>query len=154
MSHKDTVFADDIVMANMDKVIDFGSLADDRTVNGSTVNTSIAADFDIIANDDVPRLKDLGMLSFARDIAKAITADDTASLEDDPVTDDTVFTNRDIRIKSTVTAHFCMAANINVRVDDGIITNLDILCNLGKRQDGGIFSNTGRRMDEGILADT
>ena len=83
MSHKDTVFADDIVMANMDKVIDFGPLADDRTVNGSTVNTTIAADFDIITNDDVPRLKDLGMFSFARDIAKAITADDTASLEDD-----------------------------------------------------------------------
>ena len=39
------------------------------------------------------------MLSFARDIAKAITADDTASLEDDPVTDDTVFTDCDIRIK-------------------------------------------------------
>ena len=42
------------------------------------------------------------MLSFARDIAKAITADDTASLEDDPVTDDTVFTDCDIRIKSAV----------------------------------------------------
>lgn len=139
MGHKDAVFSDNIIMPDMDKVIDLGALADDRTVNGCSVNTGVAADFDIIANNDVPCLKDLGMLSFARDIAKAITADDTASLEDDPVTDDTVFTDCDIRIKSAVAAHFCMAADINVRVDDGIIPNFSIFCNIGKRQDGGIF---------------
>lgn len=83
----------------MDKVIDLGALADDRTVNGCSVNTGVAADFDIITNNDVSRLKDFGMLSFTRDITKTITADDATRLEDDTVTDDTVFTDCDIRIK-------------------------------------------------------
>ena len=81
-------------MADMNKVIDFCTMANDRRAHGCAVNAVMRADFDIILEDDIADLRHFRMYAFMRCEAEAVRADDSRAVDDAAFADTAVLADR------------------------------------------------------------
>src|SRR5271156_3849292 len=81
---------DRAVVCDLDQIVDLGALTDGRIAGGAAVDRRIGSDLDIVLNDHAPRLGNLLVTSWRRQIAKAVLADPGARMDDHAVTDQRV----------------------------------------------------------------
>src|SRR5262245_27201345 len=87
LAHEQTVFANGYVVADLNQVVDFGALADDRRAKCTAVHADVGTDFDVVADDYVPDLRDLTMDAGVLDVAEAIRANYRAGMNADALAD-------------------------------------------------------------------
>ena len=121
----------------MYQVIDLSALANDSAVNGSTVDTGIVANLNIILQHYITGLQHLAVLAVLGNIAEAVAADYRTGLQNNSVAQYTVLTDSGIRINSTILAHFYALTDISMRIDYAAVANFSIILNNSK----GLNSN-------------
>jgi len=82
LPHNDAMTSNRDVVRNVDEIVDLCPLADDGGAQCAAINRGIGADLNVIADDDVAKLKDFPVEAFVKDITEAIRADDRARVND------------------------------------------------------------------------
>ena len=76
------------VVPDLDEIINFRALADDRVLKGAPIDGRIGADLDVVLDDDPADLRHLEVPAGAHGEAEAVLADAHARMDDDPVADE------------------------------------------------------------------
>ena len=84
---EDAVAANDDVVADLHKVIDFRSFADDRVAVGAAVDGRAGADLDVVLNDHAPDLRHFHVALRTEGEAEPVLPDVDAGVDDDAVAD-------------------------------------------------------------------
>src|SRR5665647_788581 len=98
--HTDTarhgrVFANVNVVTNLDQVVEFDAVFDDRVLQSTSVDAGVGANFNIIANPDSAQLFNFFPSACIRSKAKTISTDDDAGMHDATLAQDAVFSHGD-----------------------------------------------------------
>ena len=92
------MLADAAVVANVDPIIELGTLADGRNTQRGTVHTGIGADLNIVPQFHRTDLRNFVIPATRHFEAKAICADDGSGVENRPGTDAYAVINSDARV--------------------------------------------------------
>jgi hypothetical protein len=142
------VFADLGSVADLHQVVDLDSAPDAGFANAGTVNAGVCLDFDVVFDDDWGGLGNLvpaSIMSFGE--AEAVGADDDAILQQNVVADAASFPDYGVGVREEVIADSYSAIEDDVRQQDGVVADLDILVNDYERADVSAASNLGSGMD-------
>src|SRR5215510_8289485 len=92
------------VVRDLNEIIDFGALFDDRVLSRHrcTINRDIGTQLNVIFDDHPAELRDFAMHALVLDVTKPITPDDGAAMDDHPGSDSAPVTNSDVRIEHCV----------------------------------------------------
>ena len=159
-------FADFAVVRDHDVIVDFGAFADNRRVVSAAVDRRAGADFDVILDDDVSKLRRQDVNAGRRIVPETVRSDDAVGVKEAVFADYAVFVNDDVREKFGIFADFNarlqddagvnrrVVADFNVVADNGAGTDCDVFADFSGRSDEGAFRNalkpTGaRRTEEG-----
>ena len=82
-----------VIVAELDLVIDFYAVLDDRVTDGAAVYRRIGPDFDIVADDHTAELRHLQIRVPVPDKTKPVCTDDYTGMQNIVVADDTAFTD-------------------------------------------------------------
>src|SRR5690606_30741482 len=106
----------------------------------------VGADFHVIPDYDVPDLADLRIrpVCLGRK-TEAITANDGDGMNDHPLTDQAIRINLYTRVQHGIDAHHAIVAHIYLRKYFHIVSQPDVLPNVGERSDIAIFTDLGGR---------
>ena len=75
MGHDDAAAANARVVPDLDQIINFGALADDRVAESAAIDRRVRADFHIVLDDDAAELRYFEVARRAADVAEAVLAD-------------------------------------------------------------------------------
>src|SRR5262249_40495205 len=75
LRHHDAVPADGGIVADLDEVVDLGSLPDHGIAERTAIDGGAGTDLDIVLNDHPTDLQDLSVAAGAREIAEAVLPD-------------------------------------------------------------------------------
>ena len=92
------------VVGNLDLVIKFDIVTNDRIIERTTVDRGIGADFDIVANNDATNLRNLDPALAFLGKAEAIASDNGARMNNRSCTNHATRINHDIRINDCICA--------------------------------------------------
>ena len=142
MRHNEAVFAQYIIMAEMYKVINFGTGAYNRAACGSPVDTGIAADFNLVLQHNIACLQNKAVFAglFIGNIAEAVAANYSAGLQNNLIAQHAALADSGAWIEQATCADLYVSADIYMRVNNGAITDFSTLINVGKRHNRNIFA--------------
>ena len=83
------------VVSDLDQVVEFDAITNDRVIQCTTIDAGIGANFNVIANLDTAKLLDFFPSSLMRCESESICADHDARMHQTTLTQHTVFSNRD-----------------------------------------------------------
>ncbi len=78
---------DDDVVADLDQIVDFRALADDRIAVGASVDRRARADLDVVLYDDAPDLRHFEMSARTEGETEPVLSDMNARMNDHPIPD-------------------------------------------------------------------
>ncbi len=153
LADQQIVFANPTVVSDLHQVIDLRSGPNSCRLKRAAIHGRAGPDFDIIADLDMPELRDLGVLALMGPVAEAIGADHGVGVNNDAVAHERVVIEHGMRIKRHVitqpaaTAHDGPAMQSATGANDGPRTDHGERMNAGVRTDlrGGM--HTGERID-------
>src|SRR5580698_1463752 len=128
--------ADQAVVSDLHKIVDFGALADDGVTGRAAVDRGVSADLHVILNDDPAILWNFLMALRTRQIAESVLPDTDAGMNDDAIADQcpknacaganrTIASDANIRSDDRTCGDHCTAADLGMRADDGKRINDD-----------------------------
>src|SRR3989338_2524459 len=133
------VLADRRGVADLDEVVNLGAAADAGFADGGAVNGGAGLDFDVVFDNDRPRLRDLvvaaGVLAGE---AVAVAADDGGVLQNDAMSQLTMLAHYRVRVRHEVVADAGPAVDGDETVQAGAVADLDVVVNKTVRADGGL----------------
>ena len=133
------VLPGDRVVPDMDHIVHFCALANDRIMADPPVDGATSPDLHIVADNHTTAAFHLSVpyrAIFFGIIVKSIRTDDRSCLDDHIVADDAVIQNGDIGVNNAIDA------------DTGVMPDKDIWIEIGSAPDGGrIADHFGRRLE-------
>src|SRR5262249_33530324 len=130
LSNEHTVPSNHHIVANLNEIVDLGTLADHGVADRPAVDGGTGADLDVVLNDDAPDLRNLKMPACPHQKAEPVLPDAAARMDDHPVSDQRV---RDRRPGPDV----AVASDANARPHN------HVGCYPGPGSDLGVGSNDG-----------
>ena len=134
LGNKDATPTEHDVVTDLHQIINHRTRADDRIRPGTAIDRGVGADFDIIADNHTPQLRDLDMAARARGKAEAVLTDAHAGIERDAVADQAM-ADGDVGRDHTV------AADHDAGADDRIMTDLRAGADFRTGLDHGVMTN-------------
>ena len=134
------VFANNYIMGNLDEIINLGAPANDSLVKTRPVNSYIGADLNVIFNDYCANLRNLMVHSPYFSKAKPVAANHCAIMNNYTIADINPLPDRYIWVENTITAYFCMLANIYSGIENCLISNLCAFFNHTIGLNGYVFT--------------
>ena len=117
--------ADHHVVRDLAQVVDADAVPDDGGFHLGAVHGGVAADFHVVADDDVSEMFDLFPAAVRlRRVAEAVAPDDAARMQDHPVADDHAGIDDDTGINDAILADRAVVTDGHMVVDDGIVSDL------------------------------
>ena len=105
------------VMGNLDQIVDFGALLDDRLAECGSVDRNIRPKLDIILDCDSAELGNFIMLVLVLRIAEPIASDYRTAVNDHPRSDRTAFPDDDVGIQQRIVSDRRIVANKHTGVE-------------------------------------
>jgi len=102
LCHQDRMGSNRDIVGNLDQIVDFSPLLDDRLAKCGAIDRDIRSDLDIILNRDSAELRNFVMLSLILHIAESVAANHRATVNDDPRSDGTRFPDDDVGIQHRI----------------------------------------------------
>ena len=118
------MITDTAIVANHDLIIDLHTVANDRVVERTAVDTGIGADFDVVADLDSADLRDLDPGIAVLGIAETISSNDDTRMLDHTVAYMTVVIDHDVRVNDCIVANHHIVANHDAGMNHGVASNL------------------------------
>ncbi len=152
---EEAVFADGGAVTDGDEVGKFCTLADAGFAHGGPLDGAPRPYFDIVFDDDDAGLGNFVMRPFMGDIAKPILANDHGTMQDDPVTYDALFIDRNIGMEDAVITDASVHTDIDSRIEHSVCSDArsgfdgNEGVNVGGGGDGGGFVDGGAGADGG-----
>ena len=130
-----TIFSNDNVVCDLDEIIQFGAAFNQRFSKCRSINSSIRSNFNIVFNDHGSDLGDF-VVSVANGCeSEAVAANNCAAVDDHPVADGYLFSDTDMWIDKTISADLGSFADVDKGLNNGIISNFNVVSDIGKRLD-------------------
>ena len=143
------IFSDFTIVRDLDEVINFCAALDNRRIEAGAIDTSVGADFHIVADFYVTDLRNFFALAVDFKVAKAVGADDGARMDGDALANFDALANGDVWIKKTIVTDFCKVSNITESADDAVIADGGAFFNDGVGLDRNVFTEYGRGRNYG-----
>ena len=122
-------------MCDLDEIIQFSAAFDKRFRKCRSINGRIRPNFDIVFNDHGSDLRDFVVSVANRCESETVAADDRAGVDDHPVANGYLFSNADMWIDKTIGTDLASFADIDKGLNNGIISNFNVVSDIGKRLD-------------------
>src|ERR1039457_5612551 len=119
LAHDQTVPANDDVVRDVHKIINFGALADDSGTKRAAVNGRVGADLHVIVDDHIAALQPFAGAALVEHVTVAVRADDRAGVDADPMTDLRPRINDDVWEQTHVVANLTVPADMVAAHEDG-----------------------------------
>src|SRR5713101_5358460 len=87
LGHQDAMAADHDIVADLNQIVDFGALADDRIAIGAAVDRGPRPDLDVVLQDDAADLRHFEMAAPAHHITEPVLSDAASRMNDDAIAD-------------------------------------------------------------------
>jgi hypothetical protein len=131
-------------VTELDEIIDFRPLADDRVSNPAAIDGRVGPDLDVVLNNDTTELGNLALPFEAGNVAKPIRSDATSGMQNDTVTEQSI-KNSCARADRTVATDAHVGTDYGIRGDDGARADFRARPDHSARIDGDVvFQSRGR----------
>ena len=137
------------VVPDLDEVINFCIVANDRAGNFGAVNAGIGLYFYIVAQNHVANLRDFLVASVVKCKPEAVRADFSPGLQNNVIFQYALLADNDLRVNVAVLADGYIFANVTLRENNGIVADLRTVLNNGISPDRNIGPQFGRPADNG-----
>src|SRR3990167_5129507 len=132
LRYKNGVFAHNTIMPNLNQIIDFNTLLDNRRTKYRTVHGRIGTDLYIIFNNYFTVLIKLDMLThFCVGISETITAYHRSGVDHNTIADHTITINAHIGVKDNIIADYRFSPNINTAHNGTVSADFSTVFNMG-----------------------
>ena len=72
---------DNDIVADLTKIVDLASFADDSIAHAAAVDGRAGSDFNVVMNDDLANLRNFDVALRAQHVAESVLPDDTAGMD-------------------------------------------------------------------------
>ena len=140
--------ADGHIVTDLDLIVDFGALADDRVTQAAAVDGGSGADFDVVLNQHAAGLRHFYLTAGAENVSKTVLSDMAAGVNQDVVAEKRKL-NRRARADVAVPADLDIGADHDPGADHRTGADFDAGSDHGKRVDNHLIFQVRGRMDHG-----
>ena len=147
------VSADVHVVRDLNQIVEFDAIFQDGVTQGPSVHAGVGANFHIVADADRAELFDLVPAALHGRKAKAVGANDHATVQDTAITQDAVVANGDVGRQA------CVGTDAGASPDDGMGANFNAIAqhgiglNHGQGTNGDALPQHGAGIDHGRRMD-
>src|SRR5690606_15527475 len=96
------VAADLDIVRDLDQIVQFSAAADHGLAQGGAIDGGVGADLDVVLDHHHAQLRNFVIAAVAKGKAKAVGADHSAAMDDDPIADAALFPHRHVGIEHAV----------------------------------------------------
>ena len=121
------------VVGDLHEVVKLGAVADDGRLKGAAVDGAAGADLDIVADDDVAKLRHLHVSALEEAIAEPIGAEDCVGMNDDAIAKDRAVVEDGVWIEHDIVAEPAVFADDGAGVQQAAFANDGISANDSRR---------------------
>jgi len=145
------MLADYNVVRDLNEIVDLHATSDDRFTEGRPIHCGIGADFNVILDDDDPRLWNLDPLLARTRITEAVAADYNTGVERDPITQTASLAHDNVRMKHAVRADLHLFANKNTGKNHRPLADPRVRTDKSVRENSDAFAKNCAALDMGAL---
>jgi len=145
------MLADYNVVRDLNEIIDLHATSDDRFTEGRPIHCGIGADFNVILDDDDPRLGNLDPLLARASITEAVAADYDTGVERDPITQTAPLAHDNVRMKHAVRADLHLFADKHTGKNHRSLADARVRTDKSVRENGDAFAKICAALDMGAL---
>src|SRR6266516_1828763 len=145
LGHQDAMATDHDIVADLNQIVDFGALADDRVAIGAAVDRGPRPDLDVVLQDDAADLRHFEMAAGTRHITEPVLSDAASRMNDDPIADQRMH-ERGSRADRAVAADAHGGPDDGARLEHGSRPDLGAWPDDGRGIDGHSLLEPCRRM--------
>ena len=135
------------VVPDLDEVINFCIVANDRAGNFGAVNAGIGLHFYIVAQNHIADLRDFLVASVVKCKPETVRADFSPGLQNNVIFQYALLADNDLRVNVAVLADGYIFANVTLWENNGIVADLRTVLNNGISPDRNICPQFGRPAD-------
>ena len=135
------------IVPDLDEIVDFRTVADKRFVETGAVNAGVRAYFDIVLQNDFPRLRNFDVHAVYKLVTEAVRAEHDARLQANTPAELAVVHNDDIGHNIRLLADFYEPAHIDIAKQHCIVADNRAFANGAVRTDKHIRAQLCRRVD-------
>ncbi len=153
LAAQQVVWADLVIVADHNQVIDLGPFADPRGLEGCTVDRAIRADFDVVVDLEPASMWNLDMAAFDMAIAETIAAENTSGVHLDPIAENHISIKHRVGMNDTVAAKLATISDDSARVQRGSITDRRAVADIREWIDRHVLADPTGRGDARLRVD-
>src|SRR5690606_36729487 len=110
------IFSDVHIMSNLDQVIDFRTASDDGITDGTTVYGAVGANFNIVFNNHITQLGNLGITVSRRLETKTVASDHCICMNGAVIAHHSIIVNTDTTVYATIFADLHIYTDLALRM--------------------------------------
>ena len=137
------------VVPNLNQVVEFYALGDARVIERTTVNRSVRADLDVIANLHNANLRKLPVLPFSKGVTESVRANHRAGMNFHAMADAHLVIEGHAGVNAAKLANPAARSNHAVRANLRFRADVHIFSNHGVGPDACAFLHPRERRDNG-----
>jgi hypothetical protein len=135
------------IVADLNQVVDFGAVADARRFKRTAINSRARANFNIIPDFNMAKLRDFVMPAIVKSVAKSVGADHGVRVDSDSISNNRAVVENGVGIKSHIVAEPTMTSNHSACKDSAASADGAPFADECKWKDAAIGPNADRRMN-------
>src|SRR5205814_9976474 len=128
------------------QVVDFGSVADAGGFKRAAVNGRAGADFHIVADLDMAKLRNFDVAAILEPVAKSVSPDHRVRMDDDAIPQHRTVVKDGVGIDGHIIAEPTAATNRGSGIDAAARPDPAAFADRGERKN----ANVGRQLDAGV----